>query len=195
MFGTGSVLRGEGPKPKRGRDMSPSARVGTNGGIVQRGKGQGGVGKRLSMGTEGSRSSLSVERSASGSSSRVPEAEGEFGMEVDVDVLDMEDKGASMSISINIDINMDADVHADIGGGGEGCIMAWITEMQVLIKGKWQLEHGDLKSLADTLRMIVNLDAEEGQALWDELPQLQESIWQLAQLEDIPFGNKHWVHT
>ncbi|KAJ7499313.1 hypothetical protein FB451DRAFT_1204980 [Mycena latifolia] len=95
---------------------------------------------------------LSSAMSAEGSAEGTPEVEGEFeeaGMEVD--------EGASTSV----DMDMDGDVGTDMRARAA----AWIAEMQVLVKGKRQLERAALKSLADTLRTIANLDVDEGRAI------------------------------
>ncbi|KAJ7122825.1 hypothetical protein C8R44DRAFT_876024 [Mycena epipterygia] len=68
---------------------------------------------------------------------------------------------------------------------------AWIADIHALVKGKRQLGRTDLEGLAGTMREIADMDAVEGRALGDEGPRLRNSLWQLAQLEDIPFGDEH----
>ncbi|KAJ7499316.1 hypothetical protein FB451DRAFT_34079 [Mycena latifolia] len=86
------------------------------------------------------------------------------------------------------DVDMDEVESVDIGGSRA---QEWIAEIEVLVKGKRQLMREDFKSLAGTLRDIANMDAAEGRALGDDAPRLRKSLWQLAQLEDIPFRDEH----
>ncbi|KAJ7646142.1 hypothetical protein B0H17DRAFT_438523 [Mycena rosella] len=89
-----------------------------------------------------------------------------------------------------MDVDMEASgADADTQGGFRA--PRWIAEIEVLLKGKRQLVREDLKSLADTMREITNMDAAEGRALGDDASRLRKSIWQLAQFENIPYRDEH----
>ncbi|KAJ7122827.1 hypothetical protein C8R44DRAFT_918368 [Mycena epipterygia] len=107
--------------------------------------------------------------------------------------------GASRSASASgstgtgdaMDIDMDESMPADMPAHIASRARAWIADIQALVKGKRQMERTDLQDLAGTLREIADMDAAEGHALGDEGPRLRKSLWQLAQLENIPFGDEH----
>ncbi|KAJ6516283.1 hypothetical protein C8R45DRAFT_239006 [Mycena sanguinolenta] len=139
-FGPGSMLRGEGPKP---RPVSfDQARGGK--------KSKAGAGKR----------------------------------------------SASEASSVAVSVSDAMDVDGEAGEGEEGApsrVGEWIAEIQVAVKGKKQLTREGLEALANTLWAIADMSEEEGLALGDNGPLLKESLMQLAQLEDIPFGDEHRV--
>ncbi|KAJ6543835.1 hypothetical protein B0H19DRAFT_1076055 [Mycena capillaripes] len=91
-----------------------------------------------------------------------------------------------------MDFDTDERASADLGAndGVTSRAREWIAEIQMVVKGKRQLVREDFKSLADTMRAIADMPAVEGRALGDDGPRLRKSIWQLAQLEDIPFRDE-----
>ncbi|KAJ7237181.1 hypothetical protein B0H12DRAFT_1238287 [Mycena haematopus] len=88
------------------------------------------------------------------------------------------------------------DVDAEVAAADEGApsrVDEWIVKIQVVVKGKKQIAREDLEALADTLWMISEMSETEGRALGDNGPVLKESLVQLAQLEDVPFGDEYGV--
>ncbi|KAJ6543832.1 hypothetical protein B0H19DRAFT_1267156 [Mycena capillaripes] len=156
-------------------------------GSVGRGKGGKPARKRANL------KGRSVSASASVSVPEVTTNDGEGeGMDVDVDIEAGLEGSAGKEGAVEGGGRSDErDAKAE---GEEGSRAgAWIAEMQVLIKGKRQLAREDLKALADTLRAVADMSAAEGQALGDDAPRLRKSLWEIAQLEEIPFGDEYGV--
>ncbi|KAJ7937419.1 hypothetical protein B0H13DRAFT_2303113 [Mycena leptocephala] len=95
---------------------------------------------------------------------------------------------------MGMDVDTDESASVDLGtDGGASRVHEWIAEIEMVVKGKRKLVREDLRSLADTMREIADMPAAEGRALGDDGPRLRKSIWQLAQLEDIPFRDEYKV--
>ncbi|KAJ7755688.1 hypothetical protein DFH07DRAFT_486571 [Mycena maculata] len=91
-----------------------------------------------------------------------------------------------------MDVDMEESANASTSGSGSGSrVQGWIAEIEMLVKGKKQLLREDLKALEQTMHEITNMDAAEGRALGDDAPRLRKALWQLAQLEDIPFHDEY----
>ncbi|KAJ7667626.1 hypothetical protein DFH06DRAFT_223381 [Mycena polygramma] len=105
-------------------------------------------------------------------------------------------KGRSGSASSSgMDVDTEETASMDLSADGEvrSRVHDWITEIQMVVKGKRQLGREDLRLLANTLHDIADMSVAEGQALGDDGPRLRKSIWQLAQVEDIPFRDEYKV--
>ncbi|KAJ6510221.1 hypothetical protein C8R47DRAFT_787967 [Mycena vitilis] len=85
----------------------------------------------------------------------------------------------------SMDLSPDGEVRSRVHG--------WITEIQMVVKGKRQLVRENLRLLANTLHDIADMSAAEGRSLGEDGPRLRKSIWQLAQMEDIPFRDEYQV--
>ncbi|KAJ7937421.1 hypothetical protein B0H13DRAFT_2425547 [Mycena leptocephala] len=158
-FGPGSVLRGEGPKP--GAD-----------------EGKGGGASEASRRGSGSGSEVAGTRTGT------PMAEFDIDVGMDVDGETEEDE-----VEMALELDSEGADAEDDDGSTPARAGAWITQIQVLLKGKRKMAREDLKALADTLQAIADLSVEEGRALGDDGPRLRQSLVQLAQLEEreIPF--------
>ncbi|KAJ7655611.1 hypothetical protein DFH06DRAFT_480521 [Mycena polygramma] len=174
-FGPGRVLRGEGEKPV----PVLGKRVG-KGGKRKEGQSVSGGSRSDAMEVDGQGEQASeVGWSATGSVSGGSVAEA---MDVDVDV-EVEEESANTEEGTVEDEEERARASS------------WVAEIQVLIKGKRKLAREEFKSLANTLRLMWRTIAEEGRPLGDDGPPLFDSLWQLAQLEDIPFRDEYKVRS
>ncbi|KAF8211535.1 hypothetical protein K438DRAFT_1807478 [Mycena galopus ATCC 62051] len=100
-------------------------------------------------------------------------------------------RSASEAVSVSeTDDSVEDEVNPEVMASR---VRAWIAEIQVVVKGKREIERKTLKSLRDTLDVIADMSEAEGAALGEEGPRLKESLAQLATLEDIPFGDEHGV--
>ncbi|KAJ6491666.1 hypothetical protein C8R47DRAFT_1121400 [Mycena vitilis] len=193
-FGPGRVLRGEGEKPV--------AVLGKRGGKQKEGQTESVSGSSRSdamevdgYGEQASEAGWSATGSGSGGS--VAEA-----MDVDIEV---EEESANTEEGAVEDEEKE-----------RARPSSWVAEIQVLIKGKRKLAREEFKSLANTLRLMWQAIAEEGRPLGvrvlilgfcstprlialcisqDDGPPLFDSLWQLAQLEDIPFRDEYKVRS
>ncbi|KAF5388145.1 hypothetical protein D9615_000016 [Tricholomella constricta] len=66
----------------------------------------------------------------------------------------------------------------------------WVATMQRLIKGKVMPDKKSLRGLSDLLRMVNDLRSHVGADVL-KATRLSDTVMQLSQLEDVPFGDEH----
>ncbi|KAJ7133711.1 hypothetical protein C8R43DRAFT_1022844 [Mycena crocata] len=184
-FGPGSALRGEGPKPIGRRREGKAA-----------GRGSPGTGIHKNRSRRGSPGTGASSRGSPGSA-RVTGGRGRGSPGSTASGSGLVDDVRRMDVD-GVDTDASSNNHNSDSGEADGDEVisraeGWIAEIQVLLKGKRQMTREDLKSVVSTLRAIADMDAAEGHALGNAGPRLFHSLWELAQMQDIPFRDEHNV--